>query len=317
MEPELPWGLSTSWNGTRQPSLAAAFREIRALGFGRVELYAHYTPQQLEQVTELAREHQLQITSLHSPCPLPVDPAGGRIPLGDWLASPDEAQRRRAVDAIRRTIDTAARLGARAVVVHLGYVEGPSLQEQLFAAIRTAGFGSPPHRELLAQAMQERARRQGPHLEAALKSARELGEHARGTGVVLGLENRDQYFQIPSLEEYAAVFEVCAGLPVGYWHDVGHAQKLENAGFLQHLDYLQRYGDRLVGMHLHDVRDEHDHLAPGQGALDFAKLVPYVRPEVVQTVELSPAVPQEQLPAAIQHLAAAGLAARPPARSAS
>ena len=44
------------------------------------------------------------------------------------------------------------------------------------------------------------------------------------------------------------------GLPVGYWHDAGHGAKLEYLGFFEHEDYLRRWGDRIVGMHIHDTR---------------------------------------------------------------
>jgi sugar phosphate isomerase/epimerase len=313
MTTELPFGLSTCWHGPGHASLAETFAEARELGFRGVELYAHYTPAQLDRADDRARAQGLEITSLHSPCPVPVDAGGGRVAYGDWLASTDEARRGQAVDAVRRTIDVAARLGARAIVVHLGCVEVESRQEAVFAAIRDGGFGSPPHRDVLEQAQRERRERASPHLDAAIRSARELGEHARGSGVTLGLENRDLYWQIPSLDEYPAIFAACAGLPVGYWHDVGHGQKLENGGFAAHEPYLQRYGDRLVGLHLHDIRLEQDHLAPGEGQLAYTWLAPYVRPSVVQTVELSPRVPVEQVPAAVDALLAAGLGA--PARS--
>jgi sugar phosphate isomerase/epimerase len=309
---ELAFGLSTCWHGPAHASLAETFAEVRQLHFCRVELYAHYTPDQLERAADLAQEQGLEITSLHSPCPVPIDGAGVRVAYGDWLAATDETRRGLAVDMVRRTIDSAARLGARAIVVHLGCVDIKSRQEAIFAAIRTHGFDSPHHRALLEQARRERVERAGPHLEAAIRSARALGEHARGTGLTLGLETRDFYWQIPTLAEFSVVFEACAGLPVGYWHDVGHGQKLENGGFEQHAAYLQRYGDRLVGLHLHDIRQELDHLAPGQGQLAYAWLAPYARPDVVQTIELSPRVPPEQVPAAVQALLAAGLSA--PAR---
>src|SRR5262249_3072677 len=143
MATELPFGLSTCWQGPGHASLAETFAEARALGFCRVELYAHYTPRQLARAEDLAQEHGLQITSLHSPCPVPVDAAGGRVAYGDWLAATDEARRGLAVDAVRRTIDTAAGLKVPAIVVHLGCVELVSQQEAVFAAIRADGFHSP------------------------------------------------------------------------------------------------------------------------------------------------------------------------------
>ena len=76
-----------------------------------------------------------------------------------------------------------------------------------------------------------------------------------------------------------------------------------------HEAYLRSYGERLVDLHLHDIRLEQDHLAPGQGQLAYAWLAPYARPDVIQTVELSPRVPVEQVPAAVDALLAAGIGA--------
>jgi sugar phosphate isomerase/epimerase len=306
------FGLSTAWNGPRFTRMVEVLDEISALGFGRVELYAHFTPEQLERVDALARERGLEISSLHSPCPVLVGTDGQRLTLGDWLASTDEDRRLLAVDSIRRTIDAAARVGARAVVVHLGRVEVESLQEQLFKIIQAHGFGSREHLELLDHARAERARVQPPHLEAALKSARALAEHARGTSVRIGMECRARYFQIPSLDEFAEVFNACEGLPVGYWHDAGHAHRLDGAGFFRHVELLERYGDRLIGMHLHDARGDLDHLAPGQGDIDFKLLAPYAREGVIQTLELSQTVQREDILPGVAVLEAAGLGARPP-----
>ena len=99
---------------------------------------------------------------------------------------------------------------------------------------------------MLDEAWREREAAKGPRLEAALRSIRALGEHAVGTGVRIGVESRDGYHEIPSLDEFAAVFEACAGLPVGYWHDAGHGAKLDYAGFVEHEQFLRRYGERLV-----------------------------------------------------------------------
>ena len=82
------------------------------------------------------------------------------------------------------------------------------------------------------------------------------------------------------------VLDACDGLPVGYWHDAGHGAKLEYCGFLEHEEYLRRYGDRLVGMHVHDTQGARDHRAPGQGGTDFAMLAKYVRPDTILTLEL-------------------------------
>jgi sugar phosphate isomerase/epimerase len=77
------------------------------------------------------------------------------------------------------------------------------------------------------------------------------------------------------------------GLPLGYWHDAGHGAKLDYLGFLEHEDFLRRYGERIVGMHIHDTRDGRDHLAPGLGTTDFGMLARYLQPDTIRTLELN------------------------------
>src|SRR6202011_5356358 len=95
------------------------------------------------------------------------------------------------------------------------------------------------------------------------------------------------YFEIPSLDEFAEVLSACDGLPIGYWHDAGHGAKLDYLGFVEHEEFLRRYGERIVGVHIHDTRAGHDHHAPGQGTTDFAMLARYLKPDTIRTLELS------------------------------
>jgi sugar phosphate isomerase/epimerase len=210
--------------------------------------------------------------------------------IGDSLASTNPTERIRSVDAHKATIDAAVAYGARAVVVHLGNSGVNSRQRTMLDVIARDGRNSDEHLRLRDQAWQEREAGKGPHLAAAIDSIRALGEHAIGTGVQLGLECRDNYVEIPSLDEFAEVLAACDGLPVGYWHDAGHGAKLDYLGFVEHEDFLRRYGSRIVGMHIHDTLGGRDHLAPGQGLTDFAMLARYLQPETIRTLELSRSV---------------------------
>lgn len=281
-----PIGLSTAWNGPGS-SPEHLLDQHQSLGFRRIEAYAHFTPDALQALNASATRRGMHIASLHGPCPVPVSNAGYPAPVGDWLASINASERTRSVDAHKRTIDAAATLGAKAIVVHLGNSGAISRQPALFDTVARYGRFSTEHITLRDSAWAEREATRGPHLDAALTSIRELGEYASGTDVRLGVECRDGYHEIPSLEEFADVFAATHGLPVGYWHDAGHGAKLEYLGFLSHEELLQRYGDRIVGMHVHDTRDGRDHLAPGMGTTDFAMLAKYFRPDTIRTLELN------------------------------
>jgi sugar phosphate isomerase/epimerase len=274
-----PIGLSTSWNGPGS-NPEQLLEQHRDLGFRRLEAYAHFTLDGLRALAAAAAQRDMHIGSLHGPCPVAA------APTGDWLASTNVSESTRAVDAHRRTIDAAAEVGASAIVVHLGNSGVASRQASISDTIGRYGRLSDEHLRLRDTALQEREAAKGPHLEVALKSMEALGEHARGTGVRLGVECRDSYHEIPSLDEFAEVLSTCAGLPVGYWHDAGHGAKLDYLGFLEHEEYLRRYGAHIVGMHIHDTRAVRDHLAPGQGSTDFSMLGRYLRPETIRTLEL-------------------------------
>ena len=274
-----PIGLSTSWNGPGS-NPAHLLEQGRGLGFRRIEAYAHFTLDGLRALAAAAAQHGMHIGSLHGPCP--VAPA----PTGDWLASTNPSESSRAVDAHRRTIDAAAEVGAKAIVVHLGNSGAGSRQASIFDTIGRYGRLSDEHVHLRDAAWRDREASKGPHLDVALNNIRALGEHALGTGVRLGVECRDGYHEIPSLDEVAQVLAAGAGLPVGYWHDAGHGAKLDYLGFLEHEEFLRRYGTQIVGMHIHDTRNGRDHLAPGQGSTDFSMLGRYLRPDTIRTLEL-------------------------------
>jgi sugar phosphate isomerase/epimerase len=296
-----PIGLSTSWNGPGT-SPQRLLEQHRSLGFRRLEAYAHFLPDELHALDAAARERDMHIGSLHAPCPVPTDTSGRRQALGDWLASTNPSERTLAVEAHKRTIDAAVEVGAKAIVVHLGNSGAVSRQNAIFEVISRFGRLSDEHRRLRDEAWAERERLKAPHLEAALDSMRALGEHALGSSVRLGVECRDGYHEIPSLDEFAELFRACDGLPVGYWHDAGHGAKLDYAGFIEHEELLRRYASRMVGMHVHDTRGPRDHLAPGQGETDFGMLARYLQPQTLKTLELTRTVTEPEISHALDIL---------------
>ena len=311
MSVEHRFGLSTCWNGGRHSRPSDLLDEHERLGFRRLEAYSLHTPAQLAELGVAARERGFEITSLHAPCPIAVDERGTRARWGDWLASTNQTDRQHAVDTVKKTVDAANELGARGIVIHLGTTAAPSRHHALVNATSGDSRNSPAHLQLVEQSIRERAASAAAHLEAALLSIRALGEHAVGTPVKLGVEARDQYQEIPSIDEMGTVLDACAGLPVGYWHDAGHGAKLEYFGFLEHEEYLRRYGDRMIGMHVHDTQGARDHRAPGQGGTDFAMLAKYVRPDTILTLELHADVLAEHIVPGVEWLVSLGMGTGP------
>lgn len=301
-----PIGLSTSWNGPGS-NPQHLLEQDRGLGFRRLEAYAHFSHDALLALASEAAKRDMHIGSLHGPCPVPSGQNGYPAPIGDWLASTNSSERTRSVDALRGTIDAAVEVGATAIVVHLGNSGVVSRQNAMLDIIARYGRLSDEHLRLRDTAWQEREAVKGAHLDAALQSMRALGEHAVGSGVRLGIECRDNYVEIPSLDEFATVLSACDGLPVGYWHDAGHGAKLDYLGFLRHEEFLRRYGQQIVGMHIHDTRAGRDHLAPGQGSTDFGMLAPYLLGDTIRTLELHRVVTAAEISQALDLLEPLGV----------
>ncbi len=298
--------VSTSWNAGRHGSPGPLLDEVCNLGIRRVEL-ASITATQLVGLEEALAARGMAVQSIHNPCPWPVDGAGRRVhwAVPDMLASPDEDVRHWSVAQAKGTIDLAQRLGARAIVLHLGHVDTSLAQPELYTLLRAGRRDE--FLQARERALAERRRLGPPYMRGALASIRELGEWAARAGVSLGVETRNYYDHIPSLEEFAEVFSGTVGLPVSYWHDVGHADTQGLLGLAASEEFLRRYGDRLLGTHLHDAIGPRDHLAPGLGEIDLARIVPLLRPGALHTIEVNESATAEGLRGAIDLLRGLGL----------
>jgi sugar phosphate isomerase/epimerase len=65
---------------------------------------------------------------------------------------------------------------------------------------------------------------------------------------------------------------------------------------------LEKFSDRLVGIHLHDATGLSDHLVPGTGKIAFDGLKSYIHPNTLPVMELKPGTPDEQVLQGIQFL---------------
>ncbi len=303
-------------------------RDVQELGFTHVELNSILTPEKLNELLKLG----IKVSSIHCPCPVTTSHLG--IPAASLqLSSLDEAERKEALRFARATVELASEVGAKGIVVHAGQVEIDShLEDRLhqlythchcepFASCHSDGEKRPKNlaqgklREAISkefkatkqQLIEQRASRARPYFEAARRSLRELADFAQGRDIKLGIETRFHFCEIPRPEEMEQLLQELPSNLVGYWHDVGHAEVNSRLGFGPYKVWFEKFGSRLIGIHLHDVRGIRDHCAPGVGTVDWDFTAQNLPPSVIKVCEIGEWNPRGDCARAVPFLKKRGI----------
>ena len=268
-----------------------------------VELEYRISELKYRQLRDSLESSRLKVVSVHNYFPIPPVAADSNG-SGDLflLSSPDREERQRAVTLTTRSIEHASELGAAAVVLHCGYVEMSHEVEEMHRLFRANQISSVEAKAFIGRKLVERDRLKPPYLESLEASLEELAPVAERAGVVLGLENRFRYYQLPNFEDFETLLARFEGGPVGYWHDTGHAHADEVLGILEPQSLLETYSDKLVGIHIHDAVGLDDHLAPGEGDIDFDRILGYLQPDTLRVLELKPGTSDETVFRAVRFL---------------
>jgi sugar phosphate isomerase/epimerase len=277
-------------------------REIRDLGFEYAELSHGIRISLLPGVIEAVDAEEIRISTLHNFCPLPIG-VNQANPNLFRFSSLDARERESAWRYSLKTIETAQRLKAGVVVLHLGSIEMKDYTRKLIEMVAAGLQQTPKYERLCAEVIELREQKKERHVQFANELLARLAAEAEARGVRLGIENREALEEIPLESDFTLFFREFDAPTFCYWHDTGHAQIKENLGFIHHAMHLEALADRLAGFHLHDVQfPARDHCAPGSGMIDFAALKPMVKPEHIKVFESSPAVPVEELKKGVEHL---------------
>jgi putative hydrolase of the HAD superfamily len=295
--------LSTMWAMKNFPTLTDFFEAARRMGFARIELNHKVTTPMLAGI-DLSH---YQFSSVHEPCP--ADIGEDELKKRDWLiSSTDEACRIEGVNAIKRSIDIANRIGIPAIVIHSGQStpDKDKLEKKLRAWIDEGKRDSDEYRTVQAQMINIRAEHATASFESLKKSMLDLLAHAEPLGVRLGIENRYHYLEHPSPDELQILLDLASPKQIGFIYDIGHAETLDCLGFYLRGEWLERFAPRIIGTHLHDVINTTDHYAAGLGKIDFETLYRYLPTDAFRTCEFQSSNSPEQVKAGLEFLAEHG-----------
>jgi sugar phosphate isomerase/epimerase len=296
------YSLSTCWNSHRHTDGRAMLQEARDLGFDYVELGHGTRISLLPGVLAAVESGLIRISTVHNFCPLPMG-VSGAAPNVFQFSSDNPRERENAFRHTIKTLEFAARVEAKLVVLHLGSIDMKDYRDRLLDLLGKGSTEEPRYQKLCREIIEKREVKKERYLANACATLHRLVPEAEGRGLKLGIENRDGVEELPLESDLLLLFREFSNPVVCYWHDVGHAQVKENLGFIQHVMHLETYADRLGGFHVHDVEfPARDHRPPGQGMVDFAALKPWVKPEHIKVFEFSPSVTPEEVSAGVAHL---------------
>jgi len=286
--------LSTSWCSSRHADGYAMLREMAELGFSHAELSHGIRITLVPGILKAVEEGVIKISSTHNFCPLPTGITQAAPNLFEPSAL-DNREHEQWVRQTKRSLDFAAQLKARALVLHLGssrfFWLNPARKLHAYAERHPGSLlEDKKYLKLRDKALLKLLTAMTPYWERVKESIEEIRAYAVEKRVALGFENRERFEELPLDDDFQ---DLLGNLPVphtaGYWHDTGHAHIKENLALLNHRQQLEKNASHLIGFHLHDVNKEgQDHQAIGSGTIDFKMVSSFWKPHHLLVLEFSP-----------------------------
>lgn len=276
--------------------------EIRDMGFEYAELSHGIRISLLPGIFQAVDAGEIKISTLHNFCPLPMG-INHAAPNIYQFSSTDEREWENAYRHSIKTLETAVRVKAKLVVLHMGSIDMKEYTDKLIEMVAAGQKDSSKYMKLCEEVEMKRLEKKKRYTDRAYAMLKRLVPQAESRGILLGVENREALEEIPLDGDYFFFWREFPQTVVGYWHDTGHAQIKENLGFLHHRMHLEANSSRLLGFHIHDVAfPGKDHCAPGTGTIDFSALKDLVKPDHIKVFEFSPSMTPEEARKGIEHI---------------
>lgn len=250
----------------RQVSLA------KAAGFFGIEPCVLDTEQFSLLLSFVKRNNYPNIPTVHHPFGVPAEMIAEDY-FVEAFSSLDESKRLDAVKAAKLSIANAASVGAKVVVVHMGYVEMQDDPRRIIELWREGQQHSGHYDDTLDALKKEREVKQRVHLEQVFRSLDELLEPLEKHDMCLGLENRYHPHEIPDRSDMELILDRYPSQRVQTWYDVGHSYVLEMLGYDKEEEVIRTWARKMIGAHIHDCVGISDHRLPGDGDIHWKMVI--------------------------------------------
>ncbi len=281
--------------------------EIRELGFERIEASHGLSLLLVPGIIQSVEEKRIVVQGVHNYCPSPLE-LQGDAPDAYQFTSHREWERSRCLRLTLESMEFAASIGARYIVLHMGRVgllRDSSRTKELERMARHGALGTQLYARRKGELMRERRKKSDLYFGRAKEALYLLRDKAEQLDIRLGVEGRSHMEQVPSEGEMLRLMEEFAHDPyVVYWHDFGHIQRKHNLLMLDHDQYLKSLQPHIYGAHVNDVQwPARDHRAPFMGGdVDFSRLIPrYFKAGMPLTWELSSSIKPEIIREVLPH----------------
>ncbi len=293
---------SSCWNNSRHTDGESMIEEIVDLGFSNIELSHGMTVAKLPGIRKAYQRGLFTCSGVHNYFPAPVEVMID-APDAYEFTSHRPFDRQRAMDMSLKTLEIAAEFKARYLVLHMGSVplNSKDWTKPLTRTVADGGQRDPAYIKQKLAFVRKREKVGPLYYHRAIEALETLAEKAAKVGVVLAIESRSRFEDMPTEREMLAMQAHFADHPaVGYWHDFGHVQLKHNLGLLDHLEWLEKISPHLIGGHVHDVQwPARDHRTPFSGTLDYAALLKHFPAGCPLIWELSPTRETAEIRAAL------------------
>jgi sugar phosphate isomerase/epimerase len=274
--------LSAMWINDRYDAIDNFISYVREWGFTHIEPTSSIPSQTLDKIVHSS----IPVSSLHSPCPHSISSTG--VPVKELsLSSIQETERREAVHYAKKTIETASTTGAEAIVIHLGEIPlDISLQDKMYQMCEKGNVNSTEYKHIRDLLIIARVSNATQYVNAAERSLKELSKYGIQHNVLVGIETRYHFHEIPDINEMERFLHEVKDNTVGYWHDTGHAEIQQKLGLTSHKEWLSRFKDRVIGTHIHDVVGIADHYCPGMGTVEWDMVAGLLPQQIIKVCEI-------------------------------